>query len=88
MSSSWADYDNDGDLDVVIANTSIVPCTFYENNGNGTFTKNITAGFTKQNGYYHHVSWVDVDNDGKLELYLGNYLPTRFNGYEFKYKMV
>ncbi len=79
MSSSWADYDNDGDLDVVIANTSVVPCFFYENNGNGTFTKNITAGFTKQNGYYHHVSWVDVDNDGKLELYLGNYLPTRFN---------
>ena len=79
MSSSWADYDNDGDLDVVVANSSIVPCFFYENNGNGTFTKNITAGFTKQNGYYHHVSWVDVDNDGKLELYLGNYLPTRFN---------
>ena len=79
MSSSWADYDNDGDLDVVIANSSIVPCFFYENNGNGTFTKNITAGFTKQNGYYHHVSWIDVDKDGKLELYLGNYLPTRFN---------
>ncbi len=79
MSSSWADFDNDGDLDVVVANTSVVPCTFYVNNGNGTFTKNITAGFTKQNGYYHHVSWVDVDNDGILELYLGNYLPTRFN---------
>ena len=79
MSSSWGDYDNDGDLDVVVANNSLVPCFFYENNGDGTFAKNITAGFTKQQGYYHHVSWVDVDNDGKLELYLGNYLPTRFN---------
>lgn len=79
MSSSWADYDNDGDLDVVVANSSMKPCSFYINNGDETFTKNITAAFTKNVGYYHHVSWVDVDNDGQLELYLANYLPSRLN---------
>lgn len=79
MASAWADCDNDGDLDVVIANNTQKPCFFYTNNGNGTFTKNTTAGFTQEVGYYHHVSWVDVDNDGQLELYLGNYWPTRFN---------
>lgn len=79
MSSSWGDFDNDGDLDVVIANSSMLPCTFFVNNGDGTFVKNTTASFTKNVGYYHHVSWVDVDNDGLLELYLGNYLPSRFN---------
>jgi len=79
MSSAWADFDNDGDLDVVIANSSMLPCTFFVNNGDGSFVKNTKASFTKNVGYYHHVSWVDVDNDGKLELYLGNYLPSRFN---------
>jgi uncharacterized repeat protein (TIGR01451 family) len=79
MSSSWADFDGDNDLDVVVANNTQKPCFFYVNNGNGTFTKNSSAEFTQHPGYYHHVSWCDVNNDGELELYLGNYWPTRFN---------
>ena len=79
MSSAWADYDNDGDLDVVVANNTQKANFFYINNGNGTFTKNTSAAFVKNVGYYHHVSSVDVDNDGLLELYLGNYWPTRLN---------
>jgi hypothetical protein len=79
ISSSWADVDNDGDLDVVIANNTLKPSSFFINNGDGTFTKNTTAGFTQTIGYYHHVSFVDVDNDGIVELYLGNYWPTRLN---------
>lgn len=79
VTSAWADIDNDGDLDVVVANNTQKPNYFYINNGNGTFTKNTTAGFAKEVGYYHHASWVDVNNDGKLELFLGNYWPTRFN---------
>ena len=52
MSSSWADYDRDGDLDLVVGNYGYVvhdgtpvedflpgePSFFYENNGDGTFT--------------------------------------------------
>jgi uncharacterized repeat protein (TIGR01451 family) len=79
MASSWADFDNDGDLDLIVANNTLKPPFFYVNDGNGTFTKNITAPFTQSVGYYHHVSWIDVDNDGKLELYFGNYWPTRMN---------
>jgi uncharacterized repeat protein (TIGR01451 family) len=79
IASSWADFDNDGDLDVVVANNTLKANFFYVNNGNGTFTKNTTAGFVQNVGYYHHVSWIDVDNDGQLELYFGNYWPTKFN---------
>lgn len=79
VTSAWADFDNDGDQDVVVANNTQKANFFYINNGNGTFTKNTTAGFTQSVGYYHHVSWVDIDNDGRLELFLGNYWPTRFN---------
>jgi uncharacterized repeat protein (TIGR01451 family) len=79
ITSSWADVDNDGDLDVVVANNTFKSNFYYLNNGNGTFTKNTSVGFVQDVGYYHHASWVDVDNDGQLELFLGNYWPTKFN---------
>lgn len=79
VSSSWGDIDNDGDLDLIVANNTVKANFFYINNGNGSFTKNNSAPFSNNVGYYHHASWIDVDNDGQLELYLSNYWPTRFN---------
>lgn len=79
ISSSWADVDNDGDLDVLITNNTEKPNAFYINNGNGTFTKNQSAGFVQQPSYYHNSTWVDYDNDGLLDLFLCNYWPTKLN---------
>ncbi len=69
-SAAWGDYDNDGDLDLVLSGTtspgSIMPDTtiIYRNdNGNfvgiGTSIVNVTEGST---------SWADYDNDGDLDL--------------------
>ncbi len=61
---SWADYDNDGDQDLLINGKSL-----YRNNGapNWNFTE-----VTSQAGLYGSVSsgaWADYDNDGWLDFY-------------------
>ncbi len=68
-SLSWGDYDNDGDLDLVLAgNTGSAPeAKIYRNNGGMTFT-DIGAGLTGVSAA--SLSWGDYDNDGDLDLVL------------------
>ena len=80
-SASFADIDNDGDMDCFVTSNGYKPNMFYKNNGNGTFTIDNTQSFTSLNNieYFHGVSWVDYDNDGFVDLYLTNYWATKFN---------
>ncbi|MDM8008605.1 MAG: VCBS repeat-containing protein [Phycisphaerae bacterium] len=66
-SLSWGDYDNDGDLDLVIAgNTGTTYVTkIYRNDGGGAFT-DIGANLTGVR--FCSLSWGDYDNDGDLDL--------------------
>lgn len=63
--SCWADYDNDGDMDVFIP-TSYKGRLF--NNNNGIFTEVAGAPFDESTADTYGVSWVDYDNDGFLDL--------------------
>ena len=63
--SCWADYDNDGDMDVFIP-TSFKGRLF--NNNNGFFTEVTGAPFDAGTADTYGVSWVDYDNDGYLDL--------------------
>ncbi|MEN7549283.1 FG-GAP-like repeat-containing protein [Rapidithrix thailandica] len=78
VASSWADYDNDGDLDVALANNIGSQNALYKNEGAGVFT-NENASFTKQDGYHHGVSWIDINNDGFLDVYFLDFLTVNFN---------
>jgi hypothetical protein len=63
----WGDYDNDGDLDVIISGTTDALnriAKIYCNN-DGTFT-DIAAGITGV--FRSSVDWGDYDNDGDLDL--------------------
>jgi len=69
---AWADYDNDGDLDLFTASsggTDAAKNFLWRNDGNNVFTK--IAIFDAGNS--QACSWGDYDNDGDLDLYITNY---------------
>jgi len=73
---SWGDYNNDGDLDLFVANFKINNSSdnfLYDNSGNsGTFSK-ITSGIiANDNGSSCGGGWGDYDSDGNLDLFVAN----------------
>ncbi len=72
VGSSWGDYDNDGDLDAVITTWYGDTNPFFENNGNGVFTRLTTGSVATDGSFSEACAWGDYDNDGDLDLYVSN----------------
>ncbi len=70
-SSSWVDYDNDGDLDLHVPdNKHLRKDFFYENNGDATFTSIFPAFVTPNVESTGVVAWMDYDHDGDQDLFM------------------
>jgi hypothetical protein len=72
---AWGDYDNDGFLDLFVANGTFSGSEnnfLYHNNGNGTFTRITNGTVATDTGKSISCAWGDYDNDGFLDLFVTN----------------
>ncbi|MCA0388142.1 MAG: FG-GAP-like repeat-containing protein [Bacteroidetes bacterium] len=83
-SVNWIDHDRDGDLDLFVSNGKNGGQNnfFYQNNGDGTFTKIDSIVITKDNSPSVGASWGDFDNDGYPDLFVS----TWYNKINYLYK--
>ena len=69
--STWADYDQDGDQDVYLAN-DFAPNNLLRNDGPAGFTDVSVELNAEDIGFGMGASWGDYDNDGSQDLYVTN----------------
>jgi len=68
--ASFGDVDNDGDLDLYVANWQNVDL-FYQNNGNGYFERSaLNIEVCKEKISTNAVTFSDIDNDGDLDIFV------------------
>ena len=87
MGVAVADYDNDGHPDLFVA--GLHRGTLYHNNGDGTFAdvtvkSGLDASINRpdpQFGPFWEITavWVDVNNDGLLDLFVANYMQWEYS---------
>lgn len=84
--AAWGDYDNDGWVDLAVANevgplsmtdserhASPARAVLYHNNHDGTFTDVTDQSGIDFHGYGMAVAWGDYDNDGRIDLLITTY---------------
>lgn len=70
--ATFGDYDNDGDPDALVVTWWGEKNHFFRNEGNGTFTEDVTITPAIPNTYSETAAWGDYDLDGWLDLYVTN----------------
>ena len=73
MGVAAGDYNNDGWVDLYLTKFD-ASNQLLRNNGDGTFTDVAKASGTNERSWSVSAAFVDIDRDGWLDLYVGNYL--------------
>ena len=76
QTAGWADYDNDGDLDLYVGNETTpklrAPSQLFRNNGDGTFTDVASRAKVTNDRFTKGVTWGDFDGDRYPDIYVSN----------------
>ena len=75
--AAWADYDNDGFVDLFVGNENAAGQLF-RNKGDGTFVDVAAAAGVGQGAFTKGAVWGDYDNDGFPDLYVSNFGQENF----------
>ena len=74
QTAAWADFDNDGWLDLFVGHESNTteshPSQLFHNNHDGTFTEVGASNGLSIMGFVKGVAWGDFNNDGRPDLYV------------------
>jgi hypothetical protein len=73
QAAAWGDFDNDGDLDLYLAGAYGLANLLLANDGNGRFDRITKGDAVLDGGHSYAASWADADNDGDLDLAVGNW---------------
>lgn len=72
FSASWADYDNDGWLDLFVTDFDGGGNRLYHNNADGTFTRVLSGPVATEAAQSANATWGDYDRNGFLDLFVCN----------------
>lgn len=70
QTNAWGDYDNDGDLDLIVLFLD-APARLYRNDDGHFVNVGTQLGLPTDGGNARSVAWNDYDNDGDLDVYIG-----------------
>jgi len=77
QTAAWADFDQDGHLDVFVGN-EFSPSQLFRNKGDGTFEDVAGKAGVARIAFTKGAAWADYDNDGYPDLYVSNFGEENF----------